>query len=59
MFLLFASIVFSISVLAVNVVVCPIIYVFVCVVCVLANSFTNMFNMFSFSICEYKVDAYQ
>lgn len=31
--------------LAVNVVVCPIIYLFVGVVCVLANSFTNIFNL--------------
>lgn len=44
--------------LAVNVVVRPIIYLFVGVVCVLANSFTNMFNLW-FYICEYKVNAYQ
>lgn len=37
--------------LAVNVVVCPIIYLFVGVVCVLANSFTNIFNLW-FYICE-------
>lgn len=35
----------SFLLLAVNVVVCPIIYLFVGVVCVLANSFTNIFNL--------------
>lgn len=43
--------------LAVNVVVCPIIYPFLCVVCVLANSSSRIFYMI---LCfEYKVNAYQ
>lgn len=40
---------FIFPLLAVSVVVCPIIYLFVGVVCVLANSFTNSFNMFLYA----------